>query len=57
MVVVMSQFHNGGQNTSNVALTTQADRSVYLPYVPKVSTRGRAGLQAAGLNSDTAESR
>ena len=57
MVVVMSQFHNGGQNTSNVALTTQADRKrMTFHTFPKVSTRGRAGLQSVGLNSDTAES-
>jgi len=57
MVVVLSQFHNAGQNTSNVALTTQADRKrMSFHTFPKVSTRNRQGLQALGLSGDTATS-
>ena len=57
MVVVLSQFHNAGQDTSNVALTTQADRKrmTFLTF-PKVSNRNRQGLQAVGISGDTAAS-
>ena len=57
LVVVLSQFHNAGQNTSNVALTTQADRKrMTFNTFPKVSTRNRQGLQAVGISGDTAAS-
>ena len=51
MVVVLSQFHNAGQNTSNVALTTQADRKrMSFHTFPKISTRNRQGLLAVGIS-------
>jgi len=53
MVVVMSQFHNGGQDTSNVALTTQADRKrMTFHTFPKVSNRNGKGFKALGLVSN-----